>query len=120
MTIVGFVFLLFAGIGLSHIIADSSIASSFKYKLLQLKLSDTFKNPLKVLIHMSNCHQCNGFWSGIFVYLLSMNYSTLLEAFTHSLLWGFIVSLLSPFWASLYVYVANLVSFDEELENEEN
>lgn len=118
-----FLILILAGIGLSHILADSSIASSLKYKLLYkedlngVPQKRWAKRPrlewfFDKFVEMLNCHQCNGFWSGLTVF-----------AFYYFdvwfMLWAFAISLLSPIWAAFYVYVVSLTQFEESDENEE-
>ncbi len=123
MGLVDILLVVLGAIGLSHIMADSSIAASFKYWLVYRtdkdgnirkrfigkdgKSSGTGKVVDKV-IEMMNCHQCNGFWSGLFAFgLYYIGWDLLL--------WGFSISLLSPLWAVVYVILLNYTTYEPEI-----
>lgn len=133
MDVLNFILLILGAIGLSHIIADSSIVAKFKYWLVYktipsadpdepaeivkrfAKVPEEGKKPVvgfmessvDLLVSMMNCHQCNGFWSGIAAfgfYYIGWNLP----------LWAFAISLLSPMWAAIYVVVLNFTAYEEE------
>jgi uncharacterized Tic20 family protein len=83
MDFLNFTLFVTAAIGLSHIIADSSIISPVKVWLSN-------KGWTKI-VDMMNCYQCNGFWSGVFIYMLY-----LASPYLNLLVWAFAISLVSP------------------------
>ncbi len=113
------IFLVVLGaIGLSHIMADSSIAASFKYWLVYKTdnegnirkrfLGWRIERLIDKIVEMMNCHQCNGFWSGLIAFgLYYIDW--------YLLLWGFAISLLSPLWAVIYVILLNYTTYEDEL-----
>ena len=117
-----FFLMILGGIGLSHILADSSIASSLKYKLLYREdatknIQKRFKGKMEFyvdkFVELLNCHQCNGWWAGGFVFVLYYYNITIL-------LWAFAISLLSPLWAAFYVYVVSLTNYEDAEDEQEN
>jgi len=104
-----FILYILAAVGLSHILADGSIFSSFKFWLSE---KDTWWS--RPFLNMMNCYQCNGFWSGLVVFLIA-----LASPWLNFLLWAFAISLVSPLFGYLKLYFAVLTSTDEEEEPNE-
>ncbi len=113
------IFLIVLGaIGLSHIMADSSLAASFKYWLVYRTdnegnirkrfLGSRIERLVDKVVEMMNCHQCNGFWSGLIA--VGFYYFE-----WYILLWAFTISLLSPLWAVIYVILLNYTTYEDEL-----
>lgn len=88
---------LLGGVGLSHILTDSSIVEKLIKNPLEKIKNLTSNKIITTLINnfleMMNCYQCSGFWSGLIVGLLLSNGILL------SIILGFGVSFLSMFFA---------------------
>jgi hypothetical protein len=122
--------MILGGIGLSHLLADSSIASSFKYWLIFKENENGAPQKrwgnysclewfFDKVVEMMNCHQCNGFWSGLAVFAIA-RFAGFGPEFGRfelwALVWGFMISLLSPVFAAIYVYIVSLTTFEDSDE----
>ncbi len=113
-----FMLYIVAAIGLSHLLADATIFNPLKTWLSELKPEGNcfyrFRFWLgQKTLSMMNCYQCNGFWSGVLIYLMYLS-----APYTNFLLWGFAISLLSPIvgFAKLYL---NLLTYPEDSSNDD-
>ena len=100
-----------AAVGLSHILTEGTLLSPLKLWLSELTLSQPFAWLRDKFVYMLNCYQCGGFWSGVTVALVAIfakQYPVL-----NLLLWGWMISLLSPPIAYIKFYL-NLLTMDDE------
>jgi hypothetical protein len=97
-----FLLYILAAVGLSHVLADSSILAPFRFWLSEK--NTWFSNKL---LEMMTCYMCSGWWAGLFVAIAG--YFGL-----DWLLWAFAASLVSPLFGFLKLYLSMLTSVDEE------
>lgn len=95
--------MLLGGVGMTTIIVEGEIFVPVK-KFLE-------KFMPKFFMKMTNCHQCCGFWSGLFVSLFfmwpfeSFEILQLVLSLGKNFATGCGVSLLAVFWATIMLYI---------------
>lgn len=113
MDLMDFLLYIFASIGLTWLIVDSTIVAPVKNWISECSWLPTwFKNKFAQL---TSCYQCTGFWSGIIVSAL-MEYPLI-----YILLCGFASSWLSPLGYLMVSYLnvaASSFSIDDEDEDD--
>jgi hypothetical protein len=104
--------MLLGGVGMTTIIVEGTIF---------LPIKDFLKKFMpKFFMTMLDCHQCCGFWSGIFVSLFFLNpvdasgdWSLSLYNFGKNFATGCSVSLLAVFWATLMLFIESKTSINQ-------
>jgi hypothetical protein len=112
--IMDFLLYVFASIGLTWIIVDSTISAKFKTWVSERTwISEWFKDKFSQL---TSCYQCSGFWSGVIVGII-MAISDYCPP-VRILLYGFASSWLAPLGYLMVSYLnvaaSNFKSNDEE------
>ena len=97
--------MLVGGVGMTVIIVESSIFVPIKNFMKKFMFQSFMK--------MMDCHQCCGFWSGIFISIFFLspfsnlfgNWFSLVQILGKMFASGCAISLLSVFWASLMMLI---------------
>ena len=104
MALANILLMLLGGVGMTTIIVEGEIFVPVK-NLLKKFMPEYF-------MKMMNCHQCCGFWSGVFISLFFLFPYSDINAWNQTLFnlglnfaSGCAVSLLSVFWATIMLFI---------------
>lgn len=120
--LLNFLLYIFAAVGLSHIIADGSIFAPLKESLRKKREKNLKEGKLKeedfcirkFILDWASCYQCNSVLVGITIAFMGWLSTFYYFFWINFILWGFAISIISPFVGLWKLYLSILTNVVDE------